>query len=88
MIATFDFTGKKAIITGAAGCYASWLAKAFNDANADLWLVDMDGDELAKLASSLNGKGEVNTSIMDLTVEENIVRLQNEIGEKWEIRGV
>ena len=84
MNAQFDFTGKKVVITGAAGNYASWVAAAFHRANAELWLVDIDGKELENVANTLTGSAKVYTSTMDLTVEENIQQLQREMEAAWQ----
>lgn len=84
MHGTFDFSGKKVIVTGATGIVGAWISKAFSEAGADLWLVGRNKENLEKLAESLTGTGEVNMSSVDLRDEQAIIKLQEEVAEKWQ----
>lgn len=59
---TFDFTGRRVIITGAAGGIGRELAKLFRQAGADLALADLSVDALDAAVSALpQGSGTVLT---------------------------
>src|SRR5262249_14264920 len=47
----FDFTGKTAIVTGAAHGFGRAIAMAFAEGGADVWACDVIDDELAETAS-------------------------------------
>lgn len=83
MNGSFDFSGKKAVITGAAGIFGSWISKAFLVAGADVWLVDRDADKLQTLALTLSCPGRVRTSVTDLRSEAAIVALHEEVADHW-----
>jgi 3-oxoacyl-[acyl-carrier protein] reductase len=48
-----DFTGKRVVITGAAGIFGGWIAAAFARAGATLCLSDMRGDLLPGVVAKL-----------------------------------
>jgi NAD(P)-dependent dehydrogenase (short-subunit alcohol dehydrogenase family) len=50
-----DFTGRRVLITGAAGGLGQSLASAFAQSGADLVLADIDEPGLAQVATSLGG---------------------------------
>jgi 3-oxoacyl-[acyl-carrier protein] reductase len=52
----FDFAGRTAIVTGAARGIGLELARAFHEARADVFMVDLDGDVLAKAAAELGAR--------------------------------
>lgn len=83
MNASFDFSGKKAVITGAAGIFGAWISKAFLVAGAEVWLVDRDSDRLQALAMILSSLGKVRTSVADLRSEEAIIGLHEDIAGHW-----
>ena len=83
MNATFDFTKKKVIITGASGIFGSWISKTFSEAGADLWLVGRDTVKLQKLADSLCGSGNVVLSSVNLHSEEAIIQFQKAVAGQW-----
>jgi 3-oxoacyl-[acyl-carrier protein] reductase len=83
MNATFNFKGKKVLITGAAGVFGSWIAKEFCQADADLWLIDLAVDELDEFARSLVGQGDISASSIDLRDEKQIEEFFLEVSEKW-----
>jgi NAD(P)-dependent dehydrogenase (short-subunit alcohol dehydrogenase family) len=64
-----DFTGKTALITGAAGALGSATAKAFADAGARLVVVDLAEDRLNEL---YGGRDGVLIAAADLTRAESV----------------
>ena len=80
-----DFRGKQALLTGAAGGIGRALAKQLAQAGAALWLVDVDGDSLERLATELRQiTGEVRTSVVDLTRREQIAALADQVNTQWQ----
>ena len=53
----FDFSGRSVIVTGAARGIGLGLASAFHEAHADVFMVDFDGETLAKAAAELGARG-------------------------------
>ncbi|UPW08086.1 SDR family oxidoreductase [Gordonia terrae] len=53
----FDFTGRTAIVTGAARGIGLALSRRFADAGADVFMVDFDEAELAASAEELRARG-------------------------------
>jgi NAD(P)-dependent dehydrogenase (short-subunit alcohol dehydrogenase family) len=53
----FDLRGRHVLVTGAASGLGRAIAEAMADAEADLTLVDTDGDALEEVAASLKGRG-------------------------------
>ncbi len=54
---TFDFTGKVVVITGAGGILCGTMARAFAQAGAKVAALDLNGDEVKKLADGLKAEG-------------------------------
>ena len=54
---SFDFTGKSVIVTGAARGIGQAIARHFARANATVFMVDFDKDELAKSAADVGAVG-------------------------------
>src|SRR3954465_13118895 len=52
----FDFAGRTVIVTGAARGIGLELARSFHEARADVFMVDFDGDVLAKAAAELGAR--------------------------------
>ena len=63
--ANFDFSGKTLLLTGANGGIGREVALLFAQAGANLVLADRDAAQLAALADSLQGSGEVLTNVLD-----------------------
>ena len=57
MSIAFDFTGRTAIITGAARGIGLELARFLRNAGADVVIVDFDGDELTRAAAEIGAIG-------------------------------
>jgi 3-oxoacyl-[acyl-carrier protein] reductase len=54
---SFDFTGRTVIVTGAARGIGLELARCFHQAKADVFMVDFDGDVLAKAVAEIGARG-------------------------------
>ncbi len=80
-----DFTGRKVVITGAAGVYGSELSHSFAQAGAILCLSDLRGDALAALAREMALPGErLITHVTDLTSESSIRDLISTVTAAWQ----
>jgi 3-oxoacyl-[acyl-carrier protein] reductase len=55
----FDFAGRTVIVTGAARGIGLELARAFHEARADVFMVDFDGEVLAKAAAEFGARSVV-----------------------------
>jgi NAD(P)-dependent dehydrogenase (short-subunit alcohol dehydrogenase family) len=75
--------GRTVLITGAAGGIGSALSAAFAQQGARLLLVDREATPLAALAASLAAIGEVQTSVCDLSSDEQVAQLNNAVRECW-----
>ena len=64
------YKGKRVAVIGAAGGIGSACAAAFAARGADLLLIDINADGLAKVAAGLSGAGSVATHVSDLTGPE------------------
>ena len=53
----YDFTGKTVIVTGAARGIGLELGRFFQEAGANTYLVDFDGDEVEKAAADIGARG-------------------------------
>jgi len=73
---TKELTGKVVCITGAAGGIGSAIARAFAEAGANLALLDLNGEGLARLAHEVRGKRtppiSVRTAVADLSTEQGV----------------
>ncbi|AYJ48831.1 SDR family NAD(P)-dependent oxidoreductase [Rhodococcus sp. P1Y] len=54
---SYDFTGKSVIVTGAARGIGQAIARHFAQANATVYMVDFDQDELTKSAANVGAVG-------------------------------
>jgi 3-oxoacyl-[acyl-carrier protein] reductase len=81
---TDEFKGKRVVITGAAGIFGGWIAKAFAARGARLCLTDSRGDKLSELTE---GKAFQDTELVsfqtDLTKPDEISELCAAIEKKW-----
>jgi 3-oxoacyl-[acyl-carrier protein] reductase len=77
-----EFEGKTAVVTGAARGIGLEIARRFAAGSATLVLVDVLEDALAEAAAELEGKGQVLTYAVDVTKEEDVEKLVDDIVEK------
>ncbi|SCB15900.1 SDR family NAD(P)-dependent oxidoreductase [Rhizobium multihospitium] len=76
-----DFKGKRVVVTGAAGIFGGWIAKAFANAGAELLLTDSDGPRLASAAQEIGGRHLQH--VADLTSDADIKSLLSAIAAHW-----
>lgn len=76
MSVTYDFTGKVALVTGAASGMGFAAAKAYAQAGASVMLSDISETALNAAVAELNGeKGKVAGFVCDVTSEEQVAAL-------------
>jgi len=76
------FIGKKVVITGAAGVFGGWIARAYAAEGARLFLTDLREGPLRNTASSLEAV-EVHTHAADLTDESSADGLIAAVQQHW-----
>jgi NAD(P)-dependent dehydrogenase (short-subunit alcohol dehydrogenase family) len=86
MVKGMDFTGKTAVVTGAASGLGAEVAKAFAQAGANLAIIDLNADGIQKKAEELSGNaGKVVGYACDLTdfdaVQETGKKIEAEFGQ-------
>jgi len=76
-----DFTGRTAIITGAAGAIGSGIAKVFAKAGASLAICDMREDALIEAAGRLRTQfsTRVEPYLLNITDTENIYQVSDKV---------
>lgn len=80
MTMNFDFTGKTAIITGAAHGFGRAISMALAEHGAHVWIVDVVADELDQtdqLCEELGARSEAR--VVDITKPDAVKALVNEI---------
>jgi 3-oxoacyl-[acyl-carrier protein] reductase len=77
-----ELKARRVVVTGAAGIFGSWIAKAFADAGAELLLTDADAARLDVAARQI-GDGAHLQHVADLTSDADIQWLLSRIGEAW-----
>lgn len=76
-----EFKGKKVVITGAAGVFGRWIAEAFDQAGAELFLSDLDGAALTAFAETLSGHHHLH--VTDLTSDASMDALLAQVAAVW-----
>ncbi|MGP9789122.1 SDR family NAD(P)-dependent oxidoreductase [Roseinatronobacter sp. NSM] len=76
-----DFTGKKVVVTGAAGVVGRWICEAFDAAGATLLLSDRDSAMMTDLAATLSRPAL--THATELTDAASIAQLVDMVGQEW-----
>jgi 2-dehydro-3-deoxy-L-rhamnonate dehydrogenase (NAD+) len=71
-MATYDFTGRTAIITGGARGIGYAAAERFLASGGAVSLWDVDAAKLAEAQASLSAKGKVVTAVVELTDEASV----------------
>lgn len=80
----FDLTGKKVVITGAAGGIGSATCHQLGGAGAVIFATDVDESGLQRLAKELEAKKiEVHTFVGNASKEDDVVRIFSEIANKF-----
>ncbi|WP_326834533.1 SDR family oxidoreductase [Amycolatopsis rhabdoformis] len=74
-----EFTGKRVVITGAAGLIGTWTAEAFHAEGADLLLADNRPGPVHDLAERLGGQAVVS----DLGTAAGTAELLAALDERW-----
>jgi 3-oxoacyl-[acyl-carrier protein] reductase len=80
-----NFEGKKVVITGAAGLIGSWIAKAFAEKGASLWLLDIRKNELENLINEpvFAKASEVRIHQVNLLDSSSIYSFAQLVEETW-----
>lgn len=79
-----QFTGKQALLTGAAGGIGRALAFRLAEAGCQLWLVDIDSKALSALADDLRSRlADVRISVIDITQRDQLKSLAQQINSHW-----
>src|SRR3982750_551486 len=76
----FDFTGKTAIVTGAAHGFGRAISMALAERGAHVWIVDIVADELEEtdqLCEEVGGRSEARA--VDITKPDDVKALVTEI---------
>ncbi|MEK8127750.1 SDR family NAD(P)-dependent oxidoreductase [Paenibacillus filicis] len=76
------FSGKKVVITGAAGVFGGWIARAFAAEGASLYLSDIRPEALEQTARRLPGV-DIWQHVTDLTDPESAVDLIDSVERDW-----
>lgn len=78
-----EFNGRRVVITGAAGTFGGWFAKAFLDAGASVFLTDADSTGLsASMKSLVDHKSQVHSAVIDITDESDVKNLSGTIRDQ------
>jgi len=76
-----DFTGKRVLVTGAAGIFGRWIAEAFDVAGATLLLSDRDEGALQDFAATLARPALIHrTELADNASIEDLIAM---VGREW-----
>lgn len=79
-----EFAGKKVVLTGAAGVFGKWTARAFAERGAVLCLSDVREEPLRELAADLPAEaGEHLTHVTDLETPDSIEDLVRLVEGRW-----
>lgn len=74
-----EFTGKRVVLTGAAGIIGTWTAEAFSAAGAELLLCDNRAKPLGELGDRLSAK----TVVADLSTASGVAEVLAAVDQRW-----
>jgi NAD(P)-dependent dehydrogenase (short-subunit alcohol dehydrogenase family) len=84
IIERFSLKGKVALLTGAAGLYGTQILRALAEAGAIICIASRNKEALEKVAQSHRAEGcEIHTFTLDQSDEKSILKLKEEIKEKF-----
>lgn len=76
----FDFTGRTVVVTGSARGIGKEVARAFATADASVYLIDPDGDEVKTAADEVGGTAIVGDVSSTQDVQEAVEQMVRETG--------
>ena len=74
-----EFTGRRVLITGAAGLFGGWIAEAFHAEGAELLLTDTRTEPLTAIGDRLGA----HTVVADLSTDDGVTALTAALDERW-----
>lgn len=78
-----EFTGKKVVVTGAAGIFGRWISEAFYREGAELCLSDVRADAAAALAKSLGDPARSFVHATELRDAASVDDLASAVKKAW-----
>jgi 3-oxoacyl-[acyl-carrier protein] reductase len=79
-----ELSGKRILLTGAAGVIGSWLAADFARRGAELLLCDRDPSGLESLTAAINGGPRISCHVDDLSSPGAVSRLMRSLLTRWD----
>jgi len=85
MTSSFDLTGNKILITGAANGLGAVMAQVLSGLGAELAVTDIDGEKLQQVADSIEKSGATKPLVyqQDVCCEEDWERIASDLTTTW-----